>query len=138
MMSAYRPEILMLIMNANTTLCSARRQGYSFSAHHSAQLQLMNCNLIYYLNNFSAFKTIFKNFLKVIYHSLDMSEESVFYSDSFDLCEKLKRVFAPFPANSRGFHATKWQIQVTNKPAIGPYHSGMKLLGNPMYAAYIS
>jgi len=46
---------------------------------------------------------------------------SVLYCDGFDLCEELVGILCSLPSYAWGFHPTKWQVQISNKPAVGPH-----------------
>lgn len=46
---------------------------------------------------------------------------SVLYRDGFDLSEELVGILCSLPAYAWGLHPTKWQVQVSHKPAVGPH-----------------
>lgn len=62
---------------------------------------------------------------------------SVLDSDTLHLCEEVIGIFSSLPSHTRVLHSSKWEVQISHQPAVGPHQTCLQPLGHPVNLPHI-
>ena len=71
------------------------------------------------------------------HRQLSIQDQLLRDANVFRLGEKTQRFFAAFASDAALFHATEWDTEIADEPAIYPDRAGVDSLGDTMGAAQI-
>lgn len=58
-------------------------------------------------------------------------------SDTLHLCEEVIGIFSSLPSHTRVLHSSKWEVQISHQPAVGPHQTCLQPLGHPVNLPHI-
>lgn len=62
---------------------------------------------------------------------------SVFDRDSLHLSEEVVGILPSLPPHARVLHPSKWQVQISHQPAVGPHQTSLYPLGHPVNSRHV-